>query len=129
MSACSNGEIEIYRGANDPAVVWEIEVEDGVPADLSGLTFELEIEIRAVPNAPLRGPSEAETICHTSGQAGGGALTVEPLAGRVTWFYSIDESLRISRSRGTAYTLFRVNPEGKRRPIVGGPVNVRSFPT
>ena len=120
--------IELWRGTNDPAVIWGFDSAPGVPANLAGSIFDL---IVAWPATTPGGPGSlnpAGAITHSSSPDGDGdgVLTVDLATGEVTWPYTIDESERIPRTGRPAYELFRTI-NGRRRLWCGGAVTVRSF--
>ena len=107
--------IEIRRGNDDPAVIWEFDNADETPADLTGSVFSLVVAW------------STGQITHSSDAVGGdGVLTINAAAGRVTWPYTIAESDRIPRPRGARYVLRRTIG-GKTRDWSGGEVVVRSY--
>ncbi|MCB4803508.1 hypothetical protein QO001_000853 [Methylobacterium brachiatum] len=119
--------IEIRRGNDDPAVIWEFANADGTPANLAGSVFELVVAWPAVPYSAAAGPQPGGEIAHSSDAVlGDGMLTIDVAAGRVTWPYTIAESDLIPRGQGPRYALRRVIG-GKTRDWAGGPVTVRSF--
>ncbi|SFJ67595.1 hypothetical protein [Methylobacterium brachiatum] len=119
--------IEIRRGNDDPAVIWEFANADGTPANLAGSVFELVVAWQAVPYSAAGGALPEGEITHSSDAVNGdGALVVEGAAGRVIWPYTIAESDLIPRGQGPRYVLRRVIG-GKTRDWAGGPVTVRSF--
>ncbi|MDH2313162.1 hypothetical protein [Methylobacterium brachiatum] len=117
--------IEIRRGNDDPAVIWEFANADGTPANLAGSVFVLEVAWPAQPALAFKGGGLAGEIAHGS-DAGDGALVVDPAAGRVTWNYTLVESETIPRGGGSRYVLRR-RIGGKTRDWAGGSVTVRSY--
>lgn len=119
--------IEIRRGNDDPAVIWEFLNADGTPAKLAGSVFELVVAWPAVPFSAPGGARPADEIEHSSDAVDGdGVLTVDLASGRVISPYTLAESDLIPRSQGPRYALRRVIG-GKTRDWAGGPVTVRSF--
>jgi len=119
--------IEIRRGNDDPAVIWEFANADGTPADLTGSVFELAVAWPDVPYSAASGAQPAGEITHSSDPSiGDGVLVIDIAAGSVTWPYTIAESDLIPRGTRPAYALRRVIG-GKTRDWAGGPVIVRSY--
>lgn len=121
--------IEIRRGNNDPAVIWEFLKADGSPADLTGSIFALAVAWPGLPRGGFGDMTPAGQIEHSSDpavDASASALIVDAAAGRVTWPYSLAESQQIPRGQGPRYELTRTI-SGKTRTWAGGPVTIRSF--
>lgn len=120
--------IEIRRGNDDPAVIWEFLNVNGTPANLAGSVFELVVAWPAVAfSAPGEALPEGEITHSSDATAGDGVLVIDASAGRVTWPYTIAESDLIPRiKQGPRYVLRRVIG-GKTRDWAGGPVTIRSF--
>ncbi|WP_043349031.1 hypothetical protein [Methylobacterium sp. B1] len=124
--------IEIRRGNNDPAVIWEFANADGSPADLSGSVFVLTVAWPAIPLSAFNGVQPAASFSHSSDPVvGDGVLIIDAAAGRVTWPYSLAESELIPRglaqgALGPNYDLTRTLA-GRTRSWAGGPVLIRSY--
>lgn len=118
--------IRFWRGANSPHQYWEFfDPAANLPAPLAGSAFKLVV---AWPDSPLGGfgvTTLAGSFTHTSDAAiGDGLLLVDPTLGRVTWPYTVAETLRMPQ-RGASYDLFRLIG-GAVEHWCGGPVEVHS---
>lgn len=120
--------IEIWRGANDPAVIWGFDSAPGVPADLAGSNFDLLVAWPVPPSGGPGGGTAAGTIAHTSSaeDGGDGVLTIDLSSGEVTWPITVAESEVIPRGARVVYELFRTIA-GRRRLWCGGAITVRSY--
>jgi hypothetical protein len=125
--------IEIRRGNDEPAVIWEFTNADGTPADLTGSVFVLEVAWPATSASYLGGARPAGGFTHSSSpddDSSPGALVIDdPKSGRVAWPFTIAESELIPQNQDPTeprYALRRTFG-GKTRDWAGGPVLVRSY--
>lgn len=115
--------IEVTRRANDPAVILEFESAAGVPFPLDGSVFDLTVAWGSANS--IKHSSSADKSLAGVELPGDSVLILDNAAGRVTWPYTVEESLRLPAS-GAKYELFRTI-NGKRRLWCGGPVKVKSY--
>lgn len=121
--------IEIWRGANDPPVVWEFLNADGSPCDLTGYTFDLTLAWGDRATTGFPGAAPSGEIAHSSDpirDSSLSALVIVAAAGRVTWPITRAESQAIPRLQSPTYELFGTI-SGRSRPWAGGAVKVKSY--
>lgn len=106
--------IHVWRRANDPAVIWRFRAEGSGVVPLAD-RYELVIDV----------PGQSGAIVHST-DGPNSALSIDRVAGTVTWTYTIAESSQLPIGDRSRYELMGITAD-RTRAWAGGRVVARSW--